>query len=180
MSKAMLAVIAAIAATPVVVTAAWMLTESALEATSGPDFCTSCHIMEPFASSFRADIHGGSNPRGLSALCTDCHLRHDSLAAYLWTKAQFGIHDLWAQLTYDLDAIDWQESLTRREELVFDSGCLLCHRELEDARGNNAAFIAHRPYFLGEIERKCVSCHSQVGHHDLASALTAFTNAGAH
>lgn len=158
-------------ALPVGVTASWMLMESTLEATSDADFCTSCHTMEPFARTFRQDTHGGRNALGLSAKCTDCHLRHDSLAGYLWTKARFGLHDLWAQLTYDLDAIDWRAGLARREHYVFDSGCLRCHRELRDIRGNQPAFVAHRPYFLGEIARKCVSCHEDVGHHNLARTL---------
>jgi cytochrome c-type protein NapC len=171
MKKLLLAALLVVIGVPVCVTASWMLTQSVLQATSDADFCTTCHTMEPFAQSFRADVHGGSNPDGLAAQCTDCHLRHDSLAAYLWTKTRFGIHDIWAQLTYDLDAIDWQAGLAERARYVFDSGCLKCHGELEDVRGNQRAFIAHRPYFLGEIERKCVGCHPHVGHKNLVSLL---------
>ncbi len=179
MKKMLIGIAAAVILLPLGITASWMLMQSALAATSGAAFCTACHTMEPFARTFHADVHGGSNPRGLAAQCTDCHLRHDHLAAYLWTKARFGIHDIWAQLTYDLDAIDWQAGLAQRESYVFDSGCLQCHRNLSDARGNNPAFIAHRPYFLGEIERTCVSCHPHVGHHELAAALAPSTDAGA-
>jgi cytochrome c-type protein NapC len=166
-----LVVALAVVLVPAGVVAAWMITEVAIEATSGPDFCTTCHTMAPFARTFRADVHGGSNPNGTAALCTDCHLRHDNVAAYLWTKARFGLHDVWAQLTYDLDAIDWRAGLAERAEYTFDSGCLKCHRALADARGNQPAFVAHRPYFLGEIERKCVACHPHVGHRELAAAL---------
>ncbi|WP_207148087.1 cytochrome c3 family protein [Thiohalocapsa halophila] len=169
--KSLIGILAAVVLIPVVVTASWMLMEGTLAATSGPGFCTTCHTMEPFARTYRADVHGGDNPRGLAAKCTDCHLRHDSLAAHLWTKARFGLHDIWAQLTYDLTAIDWQAGLAERESYVFDSGCLKCHRDLEHARGNNPAFVAHRPYFLGEIDRTCVSCHPHVGHQGLAAAL---------
>lgn len=179
MRRALIVVVLALAVAPIAVTASWMLMETALRATSGSEFCTVCHTMEPFARTYRADAHGGSNPRGLVAQCTDCHLRHDTLAAYLWTKARFGLHDIWAQLTYDLDAIDWRAGLDRREEYVFDSGCLMCHRDLEDARGNNPAFVAHRPYFLGEIEARCVTCHPHVGHRELAAALTPPTEEGA-
>lgn len=178
MKKALLVVALVFVVLLLGVTASWMITQSALEATSGPDFCTTCHTMEPFARTFRKDVHGGSNRRGLAAQCTDCHLRHDNVASYLWTKARFGLHDVWAQLTYDLDAIDWKAGLEHRERYVFDSGCLMCHRELEDARGNNAAFVAHRPYFLGEIGMQCVSCHAQVGHSGLAAALSHTTNRG--
>jgi cytochrome c-type protein NapC len=169
--KPVLIAIVLVVAVPAGAAAAWMLMETMLVATSGPAFCTTCHTMAPFARTFRADVHGGNNPNGTAALCTDCHLRHDNLVTYLWTKARFGAHDVWAQLTYDLDAIDWRAGLARRAEYTFDSGCLKCHRALADVRGNQRAFVAHRPYFLGEIERKCVACHPHVGHRGLAAAL---------
>jgi len=178
MKRALLAAVLTVVAVPLGVTASWMVTEAALQATSGPAFCTTCHSMVPFARAYRADVHGGKNPRGLAAQCTDCHLRHDNLAAYLWTKARFGLHDVWVQLTADLDAIDWRAGLARREAYVFDSGCLICHRELADARGNSRAFVAHRPYFLGEIDRKCVGCHPHEGHRELAAVLSS-TEGGA-
>lgn len=178
MKKGLLAAVLVLVVVPLGMTTSWMITEAALETTSGPDFCATCHTMEPFARTFRQDVHGGRNPRGLAAQCTDCHLRHDNVASYLWTKARFGLHDVWAQLTYDLNAIDWQSGLAHRERYVFDSGCLTCHRELENARGNSPAFVAHRPYFLGEIDKQCVTCHAQVGHSGLAAALTASPNRG--
>jgi nitrate/TMAO reductase-like tetraheme cytochrome c subunit len=37
--------------------------------TSQPDFCASCHIMEPYYASWHADLHGGK----LDVACVDCH-----------------------------------------------------------------------------------------------------------
>jgi nitrate/TMAO reductase-like tetraheme cytochrome c subunit len=37
--------------------------------TSQPDFCASCHIMEPYYKSWQADMHGGK----LGIYCVDCH-----------------------------------------------------------------------------------------------------------
>ena len=178
MYKAPFAVVLAVVVVSLGVTSSWMIMEAALQRTSGPAFCTTCHTMDPFARTYRADVHGGSNAGGLAAQCTDCHLRHDGVASYLWTKTRFGLHDIWAQLTHDLDAIDWRAGLSHRADYVFDSGCLQCHRELGEARGNNRAFVAHRPYFLGEIDRKCVGCHQHVGHRDLAAALSSSSDRG--
>src|SRR5581483_6561290 len=38
-------------------------------ATSKPEFCGSCHIMEPYYASWQADVHGGK----LEVACIDCH-----------------------------------------------------------------------------------------------------------
>ena len=62
----------------------------------------------------------------------------------------------------------------RREQYVFDSGCLHCHANLErGTMASNKAFVAHKPYFLGETSKKCVTCHQHVGHKDLGSHLGA-------
>lgn len=37
--------------------------------TSQPNFCGSCHIMEPYYASWKADIHGAN----LDVACVDCH-----------------------------------------------------------------------------------------------------------
>jgi cytochrome c-type protein NapC len=38
---------------------------------------------------------------------------------------------------------------------------------------NNKAFVAHKPYFLGETSKQCVSCHEHVGHKNLSDHLAA-------
>ena len=87
-------------------------------------------------------------------------------------KSRFGIHDAWAQLTYDLDSIDWQAKRSHSKNYVFDSGCLQCHKDLQRASESSAVnFVAHRPYFLGTIESKCVTCHDRVGHRNLSERL---------
>jgi cytochrome c-type protein NapC len=68
--------------------------------------------------------------------------------------------------------IDWHGIRERREEFVYDSGCLNCHKYLQEVtEGNRKAFRAHRSYFSGETDRKCVSCHENVGHNRLGYHL---------
>lgn len=45
------------------------LTAVAEHRTSKPEFCGSCHIMEPYYASWHADFHGGK----LEVACVDCH-----------------------------------------------------------------------------------------------------------
>src|SRR5262245_61035565 len=37
--------------------------------TSQPQFCGSCHIMEPYYATWQADLHGGK----LEVACVECH-----------------------------------------------------------------------------------------------------------
>ncbi len=150
----------------------WLVTESVIEVTSGADFCQICHPMEPMVKSYFESAHGGKNDLGIVATCTDCHVSHETPLAHIAGKAESGIHDFWVMYTQDTDAIDWLAKRQRREEFVFDSGCVTCHNNLERAtRNNNKAFVAHKPYFLGETSDSCVSCHEHVGHSELSSYL---------
>ena len=128
--------------------------------------------MTPMVMSYRRDVHGGAGDRGVQAKCTGCHIPHNNTVNYMFMKTRFGMHDAWAQMTYDLDAIDWQAKRAHSEDYVFDSGCLNCHANLQAATESSAiSFVAHRPYFLGTIESKCVTCHNRVGHKDLSDHL---------
>lgn len=156
---------------PIVVIGSWAATQFMIEETAGEEFCTSCHTMVPIGATYRADLHGGANNVGFAAKCVDCHVPHDNPLAYLFGKAVSGTHDAWAEMTYDLDAIDWQAKRKHPERFVYDSGCLHCHSNLEGATmANVKAFVAHKPYFLGKTERTCANCHA-VGHKNLSRYL---------
>lgn len=171
--------IAALVLVPAFVMASWLFTDTMVHATSDEKFCGSCHTMAPMVASYRNDVHGGGSERGVQAKCTQCHLPHDNSVNYMYRKARTGMHDVWAQLTYDLDAIDWQAKREHREDYVYDSGCIKCHSDLERASEHSAkSFVAHRPYFLGTTEATCVSCHERVGHKDLSTHLAATSKEG--
>lgn len=157
----------------VVVLASWMTVEMTIEITSHADFCGQCHsTMGPMVESYLASTHGGNNSHGVMAPCTDCHVSHDSLPAHVIGKAQSGSHDVWVQLTRHEDDFDWEATRLRREEYVYDSGCVTCHRNLQEATMlSNKAFVAHKPYFLGETEDQCVTCHEHVGHKNLSDYI---------
>lgn len=154
--------------------AGWAVIDAGIHATSGVEFCSSCHTMEPMAAAYALDVHGGANANGVRAECSDCHLPHDGPIRYLVAKTRLGVHDVWVEFTGDTEAIDWQALRTHRERYVHDSGCLTCHSDLQRAtRSNSRAFVAHKPYFLGQTARSCVSCHEHVGHAELERFLPA-------
>ncbi|MBK1646291.1 hypothetical protein CKO25_16885 [Thiocapsa imhoffii] len=158
---------------PIVTIGGWTLTETAIQATSDHAFCTSCHVMEPFALAYDADVHGGQNAGGLVAHCVDCHLPHETPGGYLLAKIQTGVHDLMSQMLLVFREPDWIGNLERRAEYVFDSGCLNCHANLREAPNPNPAVVfAHRAYFQEGSNLVCVTCHAHVGHKDLLAHLT--------
>ena len=150
----------------------WTGTELMFHATDGAEFCGNCHVMSPMVDSYLEDVHGGKNVSGFRAICLQCHLPHNSPLDYGLAKARTGLHDLWAQWTYDLEKIDWVSKRERREEYTYDSGCLSCHQNLErSTMASNKAFVAHRPYFQKTTQKTCVTCHAHVGHFELLHSL---------
>ncbi len=142
-----------------------------VEKTAGKEFCAQCHTMKPMAEANSMDVHGGNNKYGIVVTCVQCHLPHNTLAGYLVEKAKTGTHDVLAELTYDKSKINWEEKRKRRSEFTYDSGCLKCHSNLQDATmGSPKAFIAHKDYFLNKT-KSCVECHNHVGHQNLGHYL---------
>lgn len=157
-----------IAALFLVVVISWMVLETGIEITSRAEFCGVCHVMEPMVESFKASTHGGNNPRGITSACTDCHVSHQNVFTHFVGKARSGTHDIWVVLTTDETKNDWQALRERREEYVYDSGCLTCHQNLEKATADTKE---HTYYFAGQIDEQCVSCHEEVGHSNLNKYL---------
>lgn len=154
--------------------ASWAVLDTAFHATGDYEFCTSCHGYEPIALAYREDIHGGNNRVGVRAACNDCHLPHDNSLHYFWVKAKHGIVDPTMALLKEPHEIDWHGIRERREEFVYDSACLNCHKYLLEAtEDNRMAFRSHSKYFGGETDKKCVSCHENVGHSRLGYHLEA-------
>jgi cytochrome c-type protein NapC len=142
----------------------WMVIETGIEISSHADFCSACHSMQPMVDSYLNSTHGGNNDHGVMAACTDCHVSHDNVLAHFFGKAKSGTHDAWVTLTTDISKHDWQALREKRDEYVYDSGCLSCHRNLEAVRQD---MREHDDYFAGTIDDKCVNCHEEVGHSNL-------------
>ena len=161
-------IIGALAVLAVVVPLVWGGVETTIEATSRPEFCGSCHVMEPMVAAYHASVHGGNNPYGVAARCTDCHTSHTNAFSYLASKTRSGFIDTAVTWTSNEFALDWQANRARRAEYVYDSGCLQCHANLKDIP---AGHDAHAKYLAGTINAKCVDCHEGVGHEGLNKYL---------
>ncbi|WP_332444432.1 cytochrome c3 family protein [Wolinella succinogenes] len=149
---------------------------AAIEATSGDKFCVSCHEwMDPMAEAYSKDIHGGNNSLGAKAKCADCHLPHDSLVGYLWQKGKNGFTEGAHMLLNDPKSKDWQANRQRRDEYVFDTGCLKCHTTVMDIKSDNQVVgKMHELYVKYQNTSnaiQCSSCHVNVGHKGLGKVL---------
>jgi cytochrome c-type protein NapC len=157
---------------PVLSSVGWIVTELVLTRTSGAEYCGSCHTMAPMTESFEQDVHGGRNSHGVQARCVDCHLPHDNPFIHIVAYGRRAAGDLWAEIFYDVESIDWEARRERKEEFVYDSGCLRCHSRLQDVvLPTSKAVVEHKQYFQGESDKRCVSCHGSVGHESLSTYL---------
>ncbi len=150
---------------------------SAIKATSDDKFCVSCHTwMQPMVDTYLDDKHGGKNQYGIKTTCVSCHLPHSSLASYLFTKGVNGVVEVTSALTKDPNKMNWQEHRKNRESFVYDSGCLNCHKNIEETESQSAAATKmHNLYTkykdANKDPLKCTSCHKNVGHEDLSKVL---------
>ncbi|MCD8212964.1 MAG: NapC/NirT family cytochrome c [Campylobacter sp.] len=143
-------------------------------------FCGSWHEWDgAIAQTNLADpIQGGSNPKGLGAKCTDCHLPHDSLVGYIFAKAKNGIAEGFTTLTGDPSKKDWIANREHaRKNYTFDSSCLKCHADIikgSEANATREISKMHAKYneFKNTSEAmKCTDCHKYVGHKELGKML---------
>jgi cytochrome c-type protein NapC len=150
----------------------WAALDTAFHATSDFEFCTGCHAYAPIAASYLEDLHGGNNPAGVRAACNDCHLPHDNSLHYFLIKARHGVVDPAVEFFTDPQDIDWHGNRENRARFVYDSGCLSCHKYLDQrSQGNSKAFRPHRNYFASDGKLRCVGCHENVGHKRLGYHL---------
>lgn len=122
-----------------------------------PQFCVSCHIMEPYYKAWKGSKHSG-------VACVECHYPVASAKTLLWKKYQnFSMVVKYFTQTYS----------SKPYAEVDDSSCLQCHdtRLLEGKLvTKNGIHFDHRDHLTTtRRDRKltCTSCHAQmtVGNH---------------
>lgn len=155
------------------VVASWALVDTGIHKTADYEFCTSCHSHAPIGTSYRADLHGGNNASGWRATCSQCHIPHDNSLHYMWVKGLHGVIDPTMELLKDPYDINWHANRQRGEEYVYDSGCLSCHKFIQETSlASGKAFLPHRKYFSKTDDSlSCVGCHEHVGHANLGAHL---------
>ena len=122
----------------------------AIEVSSTPTFCGSCHVMEPYFASWQDSSHE-------SVACVECHIPPGLTAEF--RKKYEALSMVASYFTGTYGTNPWAE--------VEDSACLECHerRLLASAEVFGDVIFDHRPH-LTELRRgkrlRCTSCHSQI------------------
>lgn len=150
----------------------------AITRTATPGFCVLCHEMAPMRASYDQDVHGGKGKTGIKANCVDCHLPHNNLFNYVFTKAKNGASEVGVHFFGNVDAIDWQEHRKERANFVFDDGCIHCHTNYAtNEKFSPRALEMHKHYnSLIDTDKKlgCASCHAEIGHKGLNNMLNIY------
>lgn len=156
-----------------------LVTYYGLHKTSDQKFCVICHEMDPMVVAYREDVHGGAGKLGASAKCVDCHLPHDNILKYIYTKARNGVVEGAIHVFSDPSKINWLEKRAHRESFVFDDGCLECHGNLLSTQTSSSqAQKMHTHYErLKKSDQaiRCVSCHIDAGHQNMRNILNYYT-----
>lgn len=153
-------------------------TYEVVQKTSGAKFCSSCHEMAPMRAAYETDVHAGAGKSGIRANCVDCHLPHDNLANYLFTKAKNGLLEAKVHFLEDTTKLPWQDMRKQRQHFVYDDGCKKCHTNyLDNEKFSKKAIQMHKHYKSLKGSKKelgCASCHAEVGHNGLNNMLNIF------
>ncbi len=140
-----------------------------LNAAMGPvsksEYCgSSCHEMSTAYQSWELSNHG-SNSRGITVNCIDCHLpSKDHYFSYMFAKARAGAKDVLVHhfgSEYDLEKIK-----TRVRDNIPNSRCLKCHDNLLALPVSSASRIPHQSVINQPDleENRCIKCHENAGH----------------
>ena len=136
--------------------------------TSTPDFCASCHEIQPAYNAWKTSTHV-NNGQGVVADCMDCHLPppHDTFN-FFYAKTLHGIKDIMVHLTKGSAAYDRAENRLKAYASIQNDQCQKCHRNILYMPDKRGAMLAHRTvlYARPGYERQCVDCHRNLVHVD--------------
>ncbi|HEX5136097.1 MAG TPA: NapC/NirT family cytochrome c [Planctomycetota bacterium] len=137
-----------------------------MEVTTKPQFCRSCHIMEPYVDSWATSSHK-------NVTCVDCHYEPGLLETF---EGKFkALSQLAKYVTQTQGTKPWAE--------VSDYSCMRggCHSErlLEGEIQFGRIRFDHKSHLIGSERGKklrCTSCHSQIvqGNHLTVTTTSCF------
>lgn len=108
-----------------------------------PEFCRSCHVMEPQYATYVRGTHSEA-----AESCNDCHLPNNSFVRHWLADAFVGTRDL---VEWNLNLVPEYITATPRSRRWIAENCRRCHADLTQ----------HVELAEG---RWCWDCHRQVQH----------------
>lgn len=123
----------------------------AINATSTPQFCSTCHEMQPEYVTWQVSSHANT------ATCIQCHIE-PGIAALVKDKAKAMVQ-VWEHVTGT-----YPDPIVMPHDLPNDN-CERCH-EVGEIAPKGELKIPHEKHLAGEVS--CVTCHRGVAHADIA------------
>lgn len=133
--------------------------------TSTPQFCASCHEIQPAVNTWRTSSHV-NNSRGFVADCMDCHLpAPQDMANFFFAKTLHGVKDVVAHFVQH--EYNRPENRTAAYASFKNEQCQKCHRNILYMPDKRGAMLAHRSvvYARPGYEKKCIDCHRNLVHN---------------
>lgn len=133
--------------------------------TSTPQFCASCHEIQPAYNEWKMSTHV-NNAQGFVADCMDCHLpAPQDTVDFFYAKTFHGIKDLIKHFT--IESYDREKNRQAAYASFKNTQCLKCHRNLMSIPNSRGARLAHKStlYPMPGMEKKCVDCHRDLVHN---------------
>ena len=146
----------------------FQLTHIAMLQTSTPEFCASCHEIQPAYNEWKTSSHA-SNAKGVIAQCKDCHLpQPENTADFFVAKTVHGIKDVVGHLIGG--DYDRYEKRNAAYKSIQNSYCTTCHQNIIYISRKRGAMLAHRTvlYPRQGYEKKCTDCHQNLVHKSAA------------
>jgi nitrate/TMAO reductase-like tetraheme cytochrome c subunit len=137
-----------------------------VEATSTPEFCISCHEIQPAYDSWKESSHYKVPADKEIATCRDCHLPSwKNPVVLLWAKAYHGSKDVYHHIV-DKDKLDryyyrYMMKIDARKNFP-DAYCLKCHSDIYQQQEKE--LIIYHKNLKTNSNLKCVDCHKNLVH----------------
>lgn len=152
------------------------VTTTAVHWSGSTAFCsTGCHSMDWVAAAYQRSPHY-MNPVGVTAGCTDCHLKYESTkhispfqyVGLLVHKATSGSVSAWGEIRGTLSTeAKWEaerEHLSKRVTDWMESNNFMTCRGCHDLAAMNGPMADMHKDLLKEEKINCLACHQGVGH----------------
>ncbi|WP_029898948.1 cytochrome c3 family protein [Desulfohalovibrio reitneri] len=140
----------------------------AMAETSTPEFCGTCHEIQPAVENWSTSTHA-NNERGVVADCMDCHIPPpENVAQFVYLKSKHGLRDITSHLINGPEGYDREEAREGAWGEIENEWCMRCHDRLLDMPNKRGAMLAHRSvlYARPGNEKKCTDCHYNLVHVD--------------
>ena len=151
--------------------AGWNVFHAALESTTSTEFCIGCHSMrDNNYEEYKATIHF-SNPSGVRATCSDCHVPKGGWELYV--AKLMAAKDVWGEINgtlstkekFEAKRLEMAESVWADMKSNDSRGCRTCHSfEAMDFEHQASADGVTQMQTAMTDGSTCIDCHKGIAH----------------